>query len=106
MEFVETAHPLSRPWKYVQFVGAVGGSPKNRICRGGSRHHPPLQTARIFRGGWGGEPPLQIIFQIIPEICLFQMGMQNTSKQCEIFTISMYYHVELEKNMKNTIQHV
>ena len=27
MEFVETAHPLSRPWKYVQFVGAVGGAP-------------------------------------------------------------------------------
>jgi len=56
--------------------------------------------------GWGGEPTLQISFQIIPEIHLFQMGMQNTSKQRAIFTISMYCQLELEKNMKNTIQHV
>ena len=54
----------------------------------------------------GVSRPLQIIFQIILKIHLFQMGMQNTSKQRAIFTISMHYHVELEKNMKNTIQHV
>ena len=60
----------------------------------------------IFRGGWGGEPPLQTIFQIIPKNYLFQMGMQNTSKQRAIFSISIYCHVELLKNMKNIIQHV
>ena len=38
----------------------------------------------------GGESPLQLIFQIISKIRLFQMWMQNTLKQRAIF---YYKHV-------------
>ena len=29
---------------------------------GAAHPHPPLQMAPIFRGGWWGEPPLQMVF--------------------------------------------
>ena len=89
------------------FWGGWGDQPplQTIIFRGGSPPPAP-KNALIFRGGWGGQPPLQMISQFIQKIHLFQMGMQNTSKERVIFTISMYCHVELYKNMKNTIQHV
>jgi len=89
MASVGAANPLCRPYKQ-SFLGAA---------------HPPCapKNALIFRGGWGGEPPLKMISQFIRKIHLFQMEMQNTSKQRAIFTISMYCHVELEKNKKNTV---
>ena len=63
MAFVGAAHPLSRPWKWVRFLRAgEGGEPPQMIFLGAA--HPPENTL-IFRSGWGGKPPIKIIFQII-----------------------------------------
>ena len=53
--------------------------------------HPPQPPLKIgaFSGAAGGASPLKIVFKILPKIHLIQIELQNTSKECKIFTISM-----------------
>lgn len=57
--------PISRPYKWWHYQGRVGGwaAPTNDIFRGGSLPKPLLKMTPIYRGGWWGEPPLQVDFQ-------------------------------------------
>ena len=65
------------------FRDGWGGDPppKNAICRGGSSPHPPLQ----------------IIFKFMSEVHLIQINTK-TCKKSEIFTISLLWPIELEKD--------
>ena len=60
------------------------------VCYNNLMVHQPspiYNRTYFFRGGWGGEPPLQMIFQFIQKIHLFQMEMQNI-----LNTMCNFYH--------------